>query len=64
MRFFLSLRIPMKRISFLALAALAPFLITGCVTGGISGPYHVVAYKPHNPSDVRVDLSKSKQQFM
>jgi hypothetical protein len=53
----------MNRISLLALAALAPFVITGCVTGVISGPYHVVAYKPHNPSDVRVDLSKSTQQL-
>jgi len=54
----------MKRIIFLALAALAPFVITGCMTagGGFGAPYHVVAYKPHNPSDVRVDLSISRQQ--
>jgi len=52
----------MKHIYLLALAALAPFLITGCVTGGVGGAYHVVAYKPHNPSDVRVAVSKSTQQ--
>lgn len=53
----------MKRISLLALTALAPLLITGCMTGGGAGaPYHVVAYKPHNPANVRVDLSKSKEQ--
>ncbi len=47
----------------LALTALAPLLITGCMTGGgAGGPYHVVAYKPHNPANVRVDLSKSKEQ--
>ena len=62
MRFVLSLS--MKRLTFLALATaatLAPLLITGCVTGHIAGPYHVVAYKPHDPSHVRVDLSISRQ---
>ena len=49
----------MKRITFF-LAALLPLLIAGCSTGGGLGSYHVVAYKPHNPSDVRVDLSISK----
>jgi hypothetical protein len=54
----------MKRITFLSLAALAPLFITGCMTtkGGGGGPYHVVAYKPHNPSEVRVAVSISKQQ--
>lgn len=53
----------MKRILFLALAALAPVLITGCATtGGGFGPYHVTAYKPHNPDNVSVYVSKSKQQ--
>jgi hypothetical protein len=54
----------MKRITFIALAALAPFVITGCITpkGGAPSHYKVVAYKPHNPSNVRVDLSLSKQQ--
>ena len=53
----------MKRICLLLLAAIAPFAITGCVTGGISGPYHVTAYKPNNPDNVRVALSKSTQQL-
>jgi hypothetical protein len=53
----------MKRICLLLLAACAPFLITGCVTGGLTGAYHVTAYKPNNPDDVRVDLSKSTQQL-
>ena len=52
----------MKRITFLALAALAPLFITGCMTTGGGGSYHVVAYKPHNPGDVRVFVSKSKEQ--
>jgi hypothetical protein len=53
----------MKRLSILALAALAPVLfITGCASGPLSGPYHVVAYKPHNPDAVRVYVSKSKEQ--
>jgi hypothetical protein len=52
----------MKRLTFLALAATAPFLITGCVTGP-SGNYHVTAFKPHDPSHVRVDVSTSKQQL-
>lgn len=52
----------MKRICLLLLAACAPFVITGCVTGGISGSYHVTAYKPNNPDDVRVAVSKSTEQ--
>src|ERR1041385_4727987 len=41
---------------------------TGCETTGGGGAaykggrsYHVVAYKPHDPSKVRVDLSKGTQ---
>jgi hypothetical protein len=52
----------MKRIALLLLAAVAPFAITGCVTGGLTGSYHVVAYKPHNPDAVSVYVSKSKEQ--
>jgi hypothetical protein len=53
----------MKRLILPALAALAPFLITGCMTtGGGGGSYHVVAYAPHNPDHVRIDVSCSKQQ--
>ena len=40
-------------------------LLTGCVTGKIAGggPYHVTAYKPNNPSNVRVLLSLSKENI-
>lgn len=51
----------------LAGAAALSFL-TGCETGGgrtsaRSGNYHVVAYKPHDPSKVRVKLSTSTQNL-
>jgi L,D-transpeptidase catalytic domain len=39
-------------------------LLTSCATGGrvsAGGPYHVTAYKPNNPSAVRVKVSLSKQ---
>src|SRR5262245_41140970 len=39
-------------------------LLTGCATGGhvsAGGPYHVTAYKPHDPSAVRVKVSLSQQ---
>lgn len=40
-------------------------LLTGCETGGMraggSGNYHVTAYRPHDPSAVRVKLSLSTQ---
>ena len=39
-------------------------LLTGCATGGhvtAGGPYHVTAYKPHDPSAVRVRVSLSQQ---
>src|SRR5881396_4126693 len=39
-------------------------LLTGCATGGhvsAGGPYHVTAYKPNNPSAVRVKVSLSKE---
>ncbi len=54
-------------LSFLALAATAGALtfLTGCETGtgigGSSASYNPVAYKPHNPSAVRVKVSLSKQ---
>ena len=38
-------------------------LLTGCATGthvSAGGPYHVTAYKPNNPSAVRVKVSLSK----
>ena len=36
--------------------------MAGCATSNLGGAYHVTAYKPHNPSAVRVDVSLSKQQ--
>jgi L,D-transpeptidase catalytic domain len=39
-------------------------LLTGCATGGhvtAGGPYHVTAYKPNDPSAVRVRVSLSQQ---
>lgn len=57
-----------RPVSFLALTALAAGafgLLTGCTTGpnvgGGGGSYNVVAYKPHNPSNVRVKVSLNKQ---
>jgi hypothetical protein len=40
--------------------------LTGCQTGGFltgggGGPYHVTAYKPNDPSKVRVKVSLSRQ---
>jgi L,D-transpeptidase catalytic domain len=49
----------------LSSAAVALSLFTGCETGQFfatrGGPYHVTAYRPHNPSAVRVDVSLSRQ---
>src|SRR5438045_3886936 len=56
----------MRRISpliFLA-AAVGALALTSCETarfGGGGGPYHVTAYKPNDPSAVRVKVSLSKQ---
>src|SRR5436309_1485148 len=38
-------------------------LLTGCQTGRATAgkPYHVTAYRPHDPSAVRVKVSLSKQ---
>ena len=41
-------------------------LLTGCATGGrvsAGGPYHVTAYKPNDPSRVRVLVSLSKENI-
>ncbi|HEY2342420.1 MAG TPA: L,D-transpeptidase [Chthoniobacteraceae bacterium] len=48
-----------------ALAALSGLaFLSGCVTGPVSsGSYHVVAYKPHNPNNVAVKVSKSTQHI-
>ncbi|MEP7015202.1 MAG: L,D-transpeptidase [Verrucomicrobiota bacterium] len=50
----------------LLVGGIAMSLLTGCETtgGGMTsrgGSYHVVAYKPHDPSNVRVKLSLSTQ---
>ena len=51
-----------SRLLLVGAAAGAAFL-TGCETGpmGARGPYHVTAYRPHNPSAVRVKVSLSQQ---
>jgi hypothetical protein len=53
-----------SRLFFVGAAASAAFL-TGCETGGgvarSSGNYHVTAYRPHDPSKVKVKLSISTQ---
>ncbi len=58
----------MRTVSRLALLAVpaALSLLTGCETGGLgtstsSRSYHVVAYKPHDSSNVRVKLSTGTQ---
>ena len=38
-------------------------LFSGCAGGPVSGPYHVTAYKPHNPGAVRVKVSTSTQHI-
>ena len=40
-------------------------LLTGCQTGQVArgGPYHVTAYKPNDPSKVRVLVSLSKENI-
>lgn len=55
-----------SRFLFLAAVAALASMLTGCETGplaarGGGGPYHVTAYKPSDPSKVRVKLSLSKQ---
>lgn len=54
-----------SRLAFLAVPV-ALSLLTGCETGGLgrstsSRSYHVVAYRPHDPSNVRVKLSTGTQ---
>jgi L,D-transpeptidase catalytic domain len=54
-----------SRLAFVVVPAALSFL-TGCQTGGLgvsgsSRSYHVVAYKPHDPSNVRVKLSTGTQ---
>src|ERR1700720_4288919 len=54
-----------SRLAFVAVPV-ALSMLTGCQTGGLlsragGGPYHVTAYKPNDPSAVRVKVSLSKQ---
>jgi len=61
----------MKNVSPLGLlvSAIGISLLTGCETGGGGmsyrggSSYHVVAYRPHDPSKVRVKLSTSTQSL-
>lgn len=57
----------MQRVSrFILLAAGGSLLLlTGCTTGRVAGggPYHVTAYRPHDPSAVKVKVSLSKQNI-
>jgi len=51
-----------RTISILALLAGAVF-ITGCSTGPLATPYHVIAYKPHDPDKVSMKVSLSTQNI-
>lgn len=55
-----------SRLFFIGAAAGTAFL-TGCGTGGGfaggGGAYHVTAYRPHDPSAVRVKVSLAKQNI-
>src|SRR6266480_3842916 len=49
---------------FLLCAGPLLLLLTGCATGvrvSAGGPYHVTAYKPHDPSAVRVRVSLAQE---
>src|ERR1051325_3867474 len=47
------------------IALCGPFIFTGCSTAPLAGggPYHVTAYKPHDPSKVVVKVSLSKENI-
>jgi lipoprotein-anchoring transpeptidase ErfK/SrfK len=51
------------KLRFVLAAASLALLLGGCATGKFAGggAYHVTAYKPHDPSAVRVKVSLSKQ---
>jgi hypothetical protein len=54
----------MKSRFSILLAGISLALLGGCAGGGpVSRPYHVVAYKPHNPDNVCVKLSTSTQNL-
>src|ERR1700758_1412915 len=51
---------------FILLAAGSSLLLlTGCTTGRVAAgkPYHVTAYRPHDPSAVKVKVSLSKENI-
>src|SRR5437016_8881320 len=51
------------RFILVAAGASLALLLAGCATGKVAGggAYHVTAYKPHDPSAVRVKVSLSKE---
>src|SRR5439155_24155578 len=58
----------MERLRYVSLLILlgvagAVSLLTGCQTGRVTAgkPYHITAYRPHDPSAVRVRVSLSKE---
>ena len=57
----------MRRVSrFILLAAGGSLLLlTGCTTGRVAAgkPYHVTAYRPHDPSAVKVKVSLAKENI-
>ena len=57
----------LSRLLFLLGGVLVSGFLTSCATGPLassrSGNYHVTAYKPHNPSAVRIKLSLATQNI-
>src|SRR4051812_4928140 len=55
----------MKKSAFLtgALCLAGALFLSGCAGNLVRQPYHVTAYKPHDPSKVRVKLSTSTQHL-
>ena len=52
----------MKSFVFSLTASLALAALSGCASNPLGGgSYNVVAYKPHNPNNVRIKVSLSKQ---
>ena len=53
----------MKNLITILTAAAAAALFSGCATGGSGGTYKVTAYRPNNPSAVKVKVSTSTQSI-
>jgi len=53
----------MKRLFSVLCVAIGFTFLGGCASGPVSRPYSVTAYKPHNPSNVRVKVSTSTQNI-